>query len=332
MSAFRIAFVGNVEAAPRWLPMAIRQRAVLEAVCGPDAESALRRHQARWAFDSVADLLRESPPDAVFIHLPLRERPAVIKQCLAAGVNVLLGGAPGPSSACRRIDSLARVSGRVVVAAPPSRYMPSMALARRLMESGRSAPPVSMMLESTLRGAPREDSDDLGPVPIDQVFEAMDAVHHLVGPVRQVFAAGQEQGALAVTVMTSTGIPVSMLLHASGPADAVGLHIELRAADGGRMIVDRQGRLLHGVSGRPEAAHAVSLSAADPAVELGYAGLLSEFIGRLREGSLRRGGLLTPADSVAAAAEAVLASAARSRPVTFRSTGERRRLAPQRVP
>lgn len=314
MSSTRLAFVGPARDASPWLLRSLARIGRFEAICGDDAEQDAAKYHARWAFGDLAALLREAEPDGVVLQQPLRDRAPLIKQCLAAGVGVLVTGAPGSAAACKRLASFSRLSGRFVLAAPAIRFAPALLLARRLVESGRLGAPISLTLQSTRRGSPRTGAEDHGAVPSDQVFEAVDLVHQLIGPVLQVFSMAHADGALVASGMTAPGVPVSMVFHASGTAEAVGVELEIRAADGSRLRIDRNLQLLCGNGSRLDAAHRVSLPTADPALELGYEGLVGEF--RRHLGAGRHGpGLVGSIGAVVSATEAILASAARGRAV-----------------
>ncbi len=311
----RLAFVGATHAVSPWLLRTLGRLGTFEAVCGEDAERGAALHHARWTFSDPEALLRETEPSGVVVALPVRERLGVIKQCLAGGAGVLVVGSPGPVSAIKRLALLASLSGRAVLATPAIRHAPSILLAKRLIDSGQAGPPVSMTLHSTRRGAPRGDPDDDGPVPADQVFEAVDLVQHLVGPLTWVSAVAQsDAGVLVFSGVTSSDVPVSMVLHSSGPAEAVGIDLEIRSSEGSRLRIDGSCRLTCGNGSRIDAAHRPRLASAEPAVELGYEGLVADFVRVLGLGrnSPELVGLVAEA---VAATEAIFASAARRRPV-----------------
>lgn len=314
MASVRFAFIGPTREASPWLLQALARVGTLEAICDEYAEQDAAKHHARWAFSDAAAMLAEAEPDGVVIHRPLGDRARLIKQSLAAGAGVLLTGTPGSAATCQRMGTFSKLSGRFVLAAPALRYAPAVLLARRLIESGKLGAPISMTLQSTRRGAARMNADDHGAVPSDQVFEAMDLVHHLIGPIQQTFAVAHSDGALVASVMTSPGVPVSLVFHASGPSSAVGVEVEIRASDGSWLRIDRNLGLSCGNGNRIDAAHQVALGAVDPAVELGFEGLVAEFRRYIEAG--RAGvGLVGPVAQVMAATEAVLASAARGRAI-----------------
>lgn len=314
MPSVKIAFVGATREVSPWLLQSLGRIGTFEAICDKNAERDAAKLPARWAFSDLSLLLREAEPDGVVLHQPLGDRARLIKQCLAAGAGVLVTGAPGSAAACKRLASFSKLSGRFVLAAPAIRYSPTVLLARRLIESGKLGAPVSMTLHSTRRGSPRAGAEDHGVVPSDQVFEAVDLIHQLIGPIQQVFAIVHSDGALVASVMTAPGVPISLVFHGSGPSEAVGLEMEVRAADGTRLHIDRNLQLLCGNGSRVDAARRVALAMADPAVELGYEGLMAEFRRHLEAG--RTGlGLVGPVGTLVAATEAVLASAERRRPV-----------------
>ncbi|MBN2560070.1 MAG: hypothetical protein JXQ75_03975 [Phycisphaerae bacterium] len=317
MPPVKLAFVGSARDASPWLLSSLARVGTFEAICDEDADGGAARHHARWAFSDLATMLREAEPDGVVLHKPLGDRPRLIKQCLAAGAGVLVAGPPGGAAACKRLASFSKLSGQIILAAPAVRYSPAMLLARRLVESGKLGAPVSMTLQSTRRGSPRVDSEDRGAVPNDQVFEAVYVVHHLIGPIERAFAMEHEDGALVASAMTVPGVLVSMVFHASGPSEAVGIEVEIHAADGTRLQIDRGLQLLCGNGSRVDAAHRVALGTVEPAIELGYEGLAAEFRRHLEAG--RSGsGLLGPVGAATAATEAVLGSAARGRPVAVK--------------
>jgi predicted dehydrogenase len=323
----RIALVGPPDAVSAWLLRSIASQSIFEAICHPGSETLARQHQARWTFPDAAAMFRDGTPDGVIISHEYSERPRLIKQTLAAGAGVLVCGSPGPAAACKRLASFAKLSGRVVMAAPPIRFSPAMLLARRLIESGRAGIPNLICLRSTRRGEARSNTDQAGRLPVDQIFEAADILYHLAGPMQQVFATAHEEDVLVASAQTLSGVPVSIVLHANGPVDAVGLELEVRSRDGSRLRLDTDGRLVSGNGSRMHAAHQPSLAVTDPAVELGYDGIISEFIRYLRAG--RTGaGMVGPVSPVALTAEAILASAARGRPIAPRlHPGRRSRAA-----
>ncbi|RIK68902.1 MAG: hypothetical protein DCC65_01880 [Planctomycetota bacterium] len=316
MSLPKLAFVGPPHAATSWLISSLRRHGTFEALCDADAEREAARLQVRWTFNDLADMLRESEPAGVVLARPPRDRVRLIKQCLTGGASVLVTGAPCSASAAGRLSLFARLSGRCVLAAPAIRYSPAVMLARRLLDSGKLGAPISLSLRSTRRGLPRADFDDHGPVPADQVFEAVDVASHLIGPIRQVAAVPHADGVVVVAAESAAGVPVSLVLHASGPAESIGLELEIRSADGASLRIDRNCELACGNGSRVDAVHRPNLAASDPAVELGYDGLIGEFLRLLRPGTAA--GLVGPVAPSAAATEAILASAARGRPVCVR--------------
>ena len=322
MNPPRIAYVGPPDAVAAWLFRAIAQVAVFEAICAPDAEAAARKHQARWAFADLDALLREAQPEGIILAEDPARRPALIKQCLSGGIGVLVPGAPGPSAACKRIGTFAKLCGRVVLAAPAARYSPGILLARRLIDSGRVGVPVLATLQVTRRGLARQGPADRGCVPLDLAYEAVDLVHLLFGPVEQVFATAHDDDAAVATLRTAAGLPIAVVLHGSGPTDAVGVQLEVRGRDGTRLTLDTDGRLLCGNGSRMHAAHRPTLATADPAVELGHVGLIDDFVRYLRAG---RGGpgLVGSVAPVVACAEALLASAAKGRLIAPRQHPDR---------
>lgn len=320
MNPPRIAFVGHPDRVSPWLLRAIEQAATFEAICCPGTEESARRYRARWSFDKLEEMLRESEPDGVVLAVGPAKRPAMIKECLSAGVSVLTPEAPGPASACTRLGSLAKLSGRTVLAASPARYAPAILLARRLIDSGRISIPMLASLHITRRGHAREDESDRGCIPSSLAFEAMDLIHHLFDGVDSVSCLAQEDAAVGV-VRAAGGVAISLLLHANGAADAEGMHLEIRGRDGSRIAIDADGRLLCGNNSRMHAAHRPTRLAADPIVEFGYAGLIDDFCRYLR---LARStpGMPGAVPAVVASAEALLGSALKGR--TIAPTGKSR--------
>lgn len=316
MSPPKLAFVGPSHSAAPWLITALRRQGTFEALCDVDAEREAARLQVRWTFSDLATMLREAEPIGVVLSQPMRDRPRLIKQCLSAGASVLLTGAPCSAGAAGRLSLFARLSGRCVLAAPAVRFSPVVMLARRLLDSGKLAAPISMTLHATRRGSPRGDFDDHGPVPADQIFEAVDVVHHLLGSLKQVSTVPHADGVVVVAAETTGGVPVSLVLHASGPAEAIGVELEIRSSDGACLRIDRTCELTCGNGSRVDAVHRPTLAASDPIIELGYEALIGEFIRLLRPGSAA--GLVGPVHQTMAATEAILASAARGRPVRVR--------------
>lgn len=314
MNSPRIAYVGHPDRVSPWLLRAIEQAATFEAICCPGAEDAARKFRARWSFDDLDAMFRETEPDGVVLAVGPADRPAIVKQCLSAGVSVLTPEAPGPSSACTRLATMAKLSGRAVLAASPARYSPAILLARRLIDSGRISMPVLAALHITRRGHAREDETDTGCIPSSLAFEAMDLVHHLFDGVDSVSCMPQEDAAVGM-VRTAGGVAISLVLHANGAADAEGMHLEIRGRDGSRIVVDADGRLLCGNNSRMHAAHRPTRLAADPCVEFGYAGLVDDFCRYLRL-SRATPGMPGGVAAAVASAEALLASAGKGKPVS----------------
>ncbi len=307
MNPPRIAYIGHPDRVSPWLLRAIEQAATFDAICCPGAEDAARRYRARWSFEDLSAMLRETEPDGVVLAVGPARRPAIIKECLAAGTSVLVPEAPGPQSACARLGGMAKLSGRTLLAASPSRYAPAILLARRLIDSGRISMPVLGALHITRRGQAREDESDRGCIPSSLAFEAMDLIHHLFDGVDCVSSTPQEDAAVGM-VRTPGGVAISLLLHANGAADAEGMHLEIRGRDGSRIVIDADGRLLCGNNARMHAAHRPTRLAADPIVEFGYAGLIDDFCRLLRVGRANPG-MPGGVPAVVASAEALLASA-----------------------
>lgn len=317
----KFAFVGDPASVSPWLLRAMSQAGVLEAICDQDAEQQIGRWHARWAFTEVAEMLREAEPDGVVLSVPLSGRTRLIKQCLTAGAGVLVAGAPGTASACGRLALFAKLAGRFVMAAPAIRFSPSVLLARRLLDSGKFGPPISMVLRSTHRASTSQAPPHAGPISTDQVFEAADLVHHLIGPIGRVFSSAHGDGAMTVSAVSKDGVVLALVFHANGMADAVGIDLEIRAADGTRLSIDRNGSLDCVNGSRVGACHRVALGSAEPAVELGFEGLVAEFRRHLearRSGS----GLVGAAGPVTAAAEAFLGSAAKGRAMVPKTPGQ----------
>lgn len=301
-----------------WLLSSLSKVGTLEALCGETAERDAARYHARWTFPDLTTLLKESEPAGVVLSQPLSARPRMIKECLSAGAAVLVSGPPCRALACNRLSLFAKLSGRSILAAPAIRFAPAILLAKRLLDSGKVGVPISMSVHCTYRGAPRQGSDDDGPIPADQVFEVVDLVHFLLGPLAQVSAVAHGDGVLAAVGTSLSAVVVSFVYHASGAAETVGLGLEIRGADGTFLRVDRDARLLCANGSRVDAAHRSTLASADPAVELGYEGLAAEFR-RLATSGRTGAGLIGPVGTVMAATEALLESAAKKRPVTVKT-------------
>lgn len=325
MTLPRIAYVGRPDRVSLWLLRAIEQAATFEAICCPDAEEAARRFRARWSFDDLEAMLRETEPDGVVLAVGPARRPAIIKECLSAGASVLVPEAPGPLSACTRLGGMAKLSGRALLAASPARYSPAILLARRLIDSGRISMPMLGALHITRRGQAREDESDSGCIPSSLAFEAMDLIHHLFDGVDCVSCIPQED-ALVGMVRTAGGVAISLLLHANGAADAEGMHMEIRGRDGSRIVIDPDGRLLCGNNSRMHAAHRPTRLAADPMVEFGYAGLIDDFCRLLRVGRSNPG-MPGGVPAVVASAEALLTSAAKGKSIAPAGRARPRRAA-----
>lgn len=309
MSPPRLAYVGPAHEAPMWLFTALGRVGRFEALCDEHAGGDASRINARWTFDDLATMLREAEPDGVVVATALAVRGRVIKECLAAGAGVIVTGLPAPARDCPRIATLAKLSGRPVLAAPASRFSPAILMARRLAESGKVGRPISMMIRSTRRGSVRDGEDPDAPAPVDQVYEAVDLVHHLVGPLVRTAAMGHPEGALAVAAMTVDGVPVSMVCHSTGPVEVVGLELETRGSDGSCLRVDRDGRLHCGQGARVDAFHGPSLATVDPVVELGYEGLIAEFARCLQADSGR--GIIGRVGEIAKVTESILRTTGR---------------------
>lgn len=315
MSPPGIAVVGPAEFLSPWLLRSISRHARFEAVCDERAEAVAQEFHARWTFESLDPMLQEIRPDGVILAHSVARRPAIIKQCLAAGIGVLVLGVPGPPAACRRLATLANLSGRPLLAAPALRYAPAIVLARRLMDSGQLASPISLSIRSTWRGCRQGCPADHGPVPLDQAFEALDLAHHLAGATRRIFALSHSDGATVVAASTAGGVPVSMVLHPTGPTNAVGVEIEIRAVDGGRLLMDNSCHLTCMTGSKVHAAWQPSLPTADPAVELGFSPLVAEFARLLTE-TRPSSGMIGPTAAITAACRAFLASAGSGRAVS----------------
>ena len=318
MTAPRFAFVGPMHGVSPWLLTSLSKVGTLEALCGETAERDAARYHARWTFPDLTTLLKESEPAGVVLSQPLSDRPRMIKECLSSGAAVLSLGPPSRASACNRLGLFAKLSGRSILAASAIRFAPAMLLAKRLLDSGKVGVPISMTVQCTYRGAPRQGADDDGPVPADQVFEAVDLVHFLIGPLVQVSAVAHADGVLAAIGTSLSSAVVSLVYHASGSAEAVGLDLEIRGADGTFLRVDKDARLLCANGSRVDAAHQSTLASADPAVELGYEGLAAEFR-RLTNSGRTGAGLIGPVTTIVAATEALLESAVKKRPVTVKT-------------
>ena len=321
MALPRFAFVGSPRTASPWLLQALSRIGTLEAVCHEHAEQDAVRYQARWAFSDARSMFAEAAPDGIIVEQPLAERLATIKDCLAAGVGVLVLGVPSSFAASKRLGTMAALAGRILLAAPAIRFAPAVAMARRLLDSGRFGTPISVILHSSRRGAARTGPEDDGPVPADQVFEAVDLLHHLLGPIQNVFSVAHNEGGLAATAETGSGVVVSLVFHASGSAHLAGIRLELRAADGGVLLIDQNCHLVCGNGSRVDAAHGVSLAVVDPVLELGFEGLLAEFR-RCLDDARPGPGFVGPVSEVLAATEAVLGSAEKRRPLMPRYEGK----------
>ena len=321
MNPPRLAFVGSTHLASPWLLHALRRHGTFEAVCDENPRREGRLPQARWTYTDLDSLLREAEPDGVVLHLPERERHRVIKRCLSAGVSVLIAGVPCTAAKFERLSLIANLAGQRVIAVSPMRFAPAILLARRLIESGRFGQPMSIVLRSTRRGAPREGLDDQGPVPVDQVFEAADLLHVIAGALSEVTCVAQPEGAVLSVGRTTTNTPVSILLHASGPPETLGLELEMRSIDGSCLRIERSGALNCGNGSRVDAHYQPSLVTSDPAVELGYDGLMGEFVRQLGSGCP----LDPTTPDILFAAEAILSSARTGRRVQVKSAEAERR-------
>lgn len=304
----KLAFVGSTHQAPPWLLHAIRKHGTLEAVCDESPRRDADVFQARWTYADVAGLLREAEPAGVIVFRPNRERYGIVKQCLGSGASVLIPGIPCGATRWDRLATMSKLSGRTVLSASPARFAPGVSVARRLIESGKFGTPMSLALHITRRGAPREGLDDQGPVAADQVFEAADLVQTLIGPIREVTSVAHQEGALMVVGRTIADTPFCLDLHASGPPESLGLELELRSVDGTCMRIEKTGQLFCGNGSRVDAMYRPTLATSDPAVELGYDGLVGEFVRWVAAGSGVPADSV-PSASVIASSEAILSSA-----------------------
>lgn len=326
MNPPRLAFIGSTYSASPWLLHALRRHGTFEAVCDENPRRDPAALQARWTFTELDALLCEAEPDGVVVHLPPQARHGVVKRCLSAGASVLLQGVPCTAARFERLFLIAKLAGQRIFTAPAMRFAPAMLLARRLIESGRFGQPLSIALHSTRRGAPRESLDDQGPVPADQVFEAADLVNFFVGPLFDVTSVAQPEGAILCVGRTQGQVPVSIVLHASGPPETLGIEIELRSLDGTCLRIDRDGGLSCGNGSRVDAHYQPTLVTSDPAVELGFDGLVGEFVRQLGAGTYGDGAT----GNILIATEAILTSARTGRRVQVRSAevGGRRSMTP----
>ncbi len=321
----RLALVGDPRCISPWLISAITRVGRLEAVCGPGAEEYPLSVPVRWAFSDVSRMLREAEPEGVVIHGPVHERAALIKQCLAATARVLLTGIPAPAAMCRRLDSLGKVAGRAILAASAVRFSPAARQAQRLLESGRFGQPVSLSVCSSW---PQSRSTVVNttqsPVDPDQVFEVMDLVAALLGDLQQVHASMHPTGVLSALCKAENGANVLLECHSGGDPELDGVELDLRAADGTWLRIDRSRHLTCARASKVEAWHHPSAATADPTKESGYEGLLAEFRKVLADQRGVASGLLNPAPTVTATVEAVFASAHKGRPIKLtRQEGSR---------
>ncbi len=319
MPAPRLAFIGSPRDTSPWLLQAINRVGTLEALCTEDAERETSRCQARWAYSDLGLLLKETRPDGAILQLPADKRANVIKQCLSGGVGVLLTGMAGGVAASQRIDTLARLAGRCVLATTPLRFAPAIMLARRLLDSGKFGKPVAMAVQSNRRGDHSIGITGRCSIHTDQIFELVDLVQHLLGPTEKVFAVAHPEGSLVATLVTDSGIPVSASLHNQSPAESVGTRLEMRASDGNTLTVNQNCRLCSANSTRADALHGFSLAAADPTLELGYEGMLAEFRARIEAGPGIPGGHSGQWRPVIETCEAILASITKGRHVAVGS-------------
>jgi len=311
----RLALVGDPRSISPWLLSAMTRVGRLEAICGPGAEECPLSVPVRWAFSDASRMLREAEPEGVVIQCPMRERAALIKQCLAAAARVLLTGIPAAAAMCRRLDSMGKVTGRAILAASAIRFSPAVRQAERLLESGRFGLPVSLAVRSSWPSSHRGPAPaSPSPVDPDQVFEAVDLVFALLGGLRQVHASIHATGVLSALCNAENGANVLLECHSSGDPELDGVEIDLRAADGTWLRIDRAGHLTCARGSKVEAWHHPSAATADPAKELGYEGLLAEFRRTLVDHRGVSGGLLRPAPAVTATVEAIFASGQKNRP------------------
>lgn len=277
MNLPRLALVGSTHEVSPWLLHALRRHASFEAICDENPRRDAALQNARWTFTDIQSLLEESEPAGVVITLPPNYRHDVIKKCLPSGASVLTMGLPCKASRLGRLSLMAKLAGRSILASSPLRFAPVALLARRLIDSGKFGEPMSLSIQSTRRGAAREGLDDCGPIPSDQVFEAVDISQYLFGPITEVSCTTHDEGAAMIVGRTDRNLPFSMVLHASGPPEALGIDLEMRSLDGTIMRIGRGGSLSCGNGSRVDAMYRPGLANSDPIVELGYDGLIAEF-------------------------------------------------------
>ena len=251
------------------------------AICDDDAQRADRAaatYHARWPFHGFRTLLTEAQPQAVVLAAPLAQRADLVRRCLAQGVCTLVIGlpvAPRPRWPVR--------SGAFVWAASPLRFSPVGVLARRLIDSGK----VSAWLGGSLSAAwprnARQRAVQEWPVSPDHVFEAVDWIEHLCGPTRELFARAHPDGAVVATLVSNADVPVAVALHEHGSPDHAGMALELRGTDAERLCIAPDLRLTCAHGARIVAGYAPPWPSSDPSQELGYAGLLREFLRRVNE-------------------------------------------------
>lgn len=309
----RFAFFGSPRSVSPWLLHSISKIGTFDAICGPDAEREANRLNARWAFSNLSEMLHETEPDGVILACPMSERMARIKECLSERASVLVLGPPS-LNAFKGLSSFAKLSERFVLAAPAIRFAPASLLARRLMQSGEISLPVSIRIESTRRGYERDPSEGFGPISADHVFEVVDLIHYLIGSIQRVFSLAHPEGSLVVSAVGPRGVPISMVFHSAGTAEAVGIELEIRSSDGTRLNLNRECDLTCGSGSRMSAVHRTTLCSLDPSLELGYDGLIAEFR-RLIEAERGGVGLIGAVGALADVSKAIFQSAERGHPI-----------------
>lgn len=304
---FRLAYAGPIDAVSPWLLRGIGQSAGLfAAVCcdsAAQAERAAGDFHARWPFHGVRTMLQECQPHGVIAAGSLARRAEIVRLCAASRVPVLSVGLP--------LAPAARGGGRpdaFVWNAAAGRFSPAGVMAKRLLESGKVGEPISISIGVTRCRAARDAEESAWPVTRDTLFEAADWAVALAGPIREVFARGHPDGAIAATVVGATDVPMSLRVHEHGGPDQAGVTLEIRGSDGALLTLDRHMRLKLRSGTRVLASHAPSPGVSDPAVECGYVGLVNEFVRKIADG---RGGA-SDGSTAATLTETILSALSRS--------------------
>lgn len=226
---FRVAVIGTGRIAQTHL-QACRAVENVEvcAVADTDAEVARAAAEAAGckAYPGHAPLLAaEKKLDAAIVCTPPAFHAAIVKDCFAAGLHVLVEKPVAVSSAeVRAMLAAANAAGRVLMMASKFRYTEDMIAARALIRSGILGTVVEIenAFASWLDVTKRWNADPAvsgGGVLIDNGTHSVDITRYLVGPITEILAWRGRQ---------VQPIPVEDTAHlALRTADGVSGHLDL---------------------------------------------------------------------------------------------------------